>query len=122
MGMFLVERGGFASKGYRNHGHGSVQNILVHHARPSLTCLGTTILQHDNDPKHTAKKNLNYLNGSRWPAALMEWPPQSPDLNPIENLWYYLDVQGRKRSQKPRNEAELMVALKEEWKNVDRNT
>ncbi|CAM9433287.1 unnamed protein product, partial [Choristocarpus tenellus] len=72
----------------------------------------------DNDPKHTAKKNLAYLKGDRWPATLMEWPAQSPDLNPIENLWHHLDPQVRKRSRKPKNLDELFDVLREEWENI----
>lgn len=95
------------------------KNILVHHARPSIKRLGTTIFQQDNDPKHTAKTNKEYLNSKRWPSTLMEWPPQSPDLNPIENLWSYLDCQVRQRPVKPKNEHELYAALQDEWYKLD---
>ncbi len=39
----------------------------------------------DNDPKHTSKFAKDYLssNGVTW----WKTPPESPDLNPIENLW-----------------------------------
>ena len=52
-----------------------------------------------------------YLRNQR--VNVMEWPPQSPDLNPIENLWNQLD-----RSLKNRvcnTEDELFEVLKGGW-------
>ncbi|GFU76882.1 DDE_3 domain-containing protein [Trichonephila clavipes] len=43
------------------------------------------------------------------------WPARSPDLNPIENMWYALGRQVAGRNYPPTNKNTLIRALTEEW-------
>jgi transposase len=49
-------------------------------------------------PKHTSKLVRTYFEEKD--IALLDWPPQSPDLNPIEHLWDYLSVRFIKENQR----------------------
>ena len=65
--------------------------------------------QQDNDPKHTANTTKQYFIDNQIPV--LPWPSQSPDLNPIENLWSILDHKLRNR--RPQNKEQLFEALQE---------
>jgi len=71
------------------------------------------VLQEDIAPPHTAKvcrairKELSY--------CLLPWVPQSPDLNPIENAWDYLEWAIRAMNPQPKTQEDLIQALSDAW-------
>ncbi len=53
------------------------------------------VFQQDNDPAHRhAHHAINAWNASKGSSIqlLKNWPPNSPDLNPIENVWSWMDA------------------------------
>lgn len=71
-------------------------------------------LQQDNDLKHTSRIAKEFLANNV--PEVMDWPSNSPDLNPIENLWAIIKRNVELRM--PKNLSELEQFLEEEWGNI----
>ena len=72
------------------------------------------VFQHDNDPKHTSHLVKNYPLKAK--IIALDWPAQSPDLNPIENLWG--ELKSRVHARKPSNLQQLEQFVKKEWAKI----
>lgn len=70
------------------------------------------IFMQDGARCHSSKHTMAYLAGKRQ-RVFDDWPPYSPDLNPIENLWHLLDAQIAERA--PRTLPELRAATLAAW-------
>ena len=93
------------------------RQILIHHAIPSGKKLigNGFVFAHDNDPKHTAISVRNYLDGKvqKGHIQVIRWPSQSPDLNPIENLWNIVKM--KRKEFKATSAVHLFAKIQEIW-------
>ncbi|KAG0892824.1 hypothetical protein G6F33_013942 [Rhizopus arrhizus] len=71
------------------------------------------IFQHDNDPKHTSKVVKEYLQKQSY--TVLQWPAQSLDLNPIENMWSLLKRRLNDYETAPKGMNELYERVTKVW-------
>ena len=83
-----------------------IENIITHRVLPQINEWfpnGQAIFQQDNAPAHVSKASLNKFQ--QCGIHLLEWPAQSCDLNPIENLWALVKHKIAKNTTESRQEA-----------------
>lgn len=72
-----------------------------------------SIVVQDNARVHTAKLTQDTFRESD--IHTMRWPANSPDLNPIKNVWAILKSRINKRRPRPLTKQEMADAISEEW-------
>jgi len=96
-------------------------SILEDNLLPSMENSGipeeSIIFQHDNDPKHFSKRAQNWFKSEE--IRLLDWPAQSRDLSPIEQLWQHLKKRLNSYERSARGVWELWERIDAEWGKIE---
>jgi len=95
---------------------------LRKHALPTFKRMfprGEGWFQEDNARPHTAKVAVTFRE--KRGLRTLPWPAQSPDLNPIENLWAVVKRNLQKRKRQPSSLSALDRYVKQEWRAIPKD-
>lgn len=105
--LYIIEGGALTSGRY-------VLEILQGIVLPFKPFIGDGFtLMHDNARPHTAALVSRFIEEAG--LEVLDHPPRSPDMNPIEHVWDNLKKMIRARANQPNTLAELKRAAVEEW-------
>ena len=88
------------------------RNIFLPNLRTAINQTG--VFMQDNALCHTMKSVKTSL--SEEGVTVMEWPTQTPHMNPIESVWKLLNERAKEKNQK--NVEDLWTNLKAEWEKI----
>ncbi|KAI5155269.1 hypothetical protein ENBRE01_3503, partial [Enteropsectra breve] len=94
------------------------QDILAENLIPYIRQLNSQniLFQQDNARPHVSSSTKDWLKERE--VECMDWPPYSPDLNQIENLWGILVQRVYSNGRQFENKEELIETIKKEWKGI----
>jgi transposase len=87
--------------------------ILRPHVLPEMKTNPALIFQQDNAKPHKGKKVMDWLAKQKFKH--INWPPQSPDLSPIEMIWNIMKMKLKSLKPRPRNKEDMSAAFFKIW-------
>ncbi len=96
-------------------------SIVADHVHPFMTTVHPSsdgYFQQDNAPCHKAQIISDWFLEHDNEFSLLKWPPQSPDLNPIEHLWNVVEREICIMDMQPTNLQQLRDAIMSIWTNI----
>ncbi len=97
------------------------ENIFADHVHPFMTTVYPSsdgYFQQDNASWHKAQIISDWFHEHDNEFTLLKWPPQSPDLHPIEHLWYVVEREIRNMDVQPTNLQQLCDAIMSIWTKI----
>ena len=116
-GKYGRHRGLFWEKDWENINEGSYCGIVIPIVDEILTQYPDLYFQQDNAKGHASKFTKEVIAAAR--LRVIEWPPFSPDLSPIETIWD--DMKDYIQEHYPRVHSsykKLREAIQEAWESI----
>ena len=95
------------------------QDVLATHLLPfcKRNRCGRLLFQQDNAPIHILDSTKAWFQANN--IGVLKWPPKSPDMNPVENLWGILVRKIYENGKQYSTVEELKNVNEAAWSSID---